>query len=90
MRRCAGYLKTLIQVAAFVIFLLQMVFAVQKYTSKPTVTSLGTKSLKDLDTPVSVSVCKIYQFDYERAKSIGYKHNTHFISGQISTGKYIF
>ena len=88
MRRCAGYLKTLIQVVAFVIFVVQMVFAVQKYTSKPTVTSLGTKSLKDLDNPVLVSVCKIPQFDYERANSIGYRHNSHFFSGQISTGKY--
>ena len=89
MRKCVGYLKTVIQVAAFVIFVVQMVFAVQKYNSKPTVISLGTKSLKDLDKPVLVSVCKTSQFNYERAAKIGYKYHVHFFSGQISTGNII-
>ena len=89
MRRSLGYLKTLIQGVAFVIFFVQIVYAVLKYTSKPTVTALGTKSLKDLDKPVLVSVCKASQFDYERAAQIGYEVPSEFFSGQISTGKHL-
>ena len=89
MRRSLGYLKTLIQGVAFVIFFVQIIFAVLKYNSKPTVTSLKTKSLKDLDKPVLVSVCKTSQFNYERAAKIGYKYHVHFFSGQISTGNII-
>ena len=59
MKKCTGYLKVFIQVVAFVIFVLQMIFAVQKYNRRPTVTSLGTKILKDLDKPVEVAVCKL-------------------------------
>ena len=88
MRRSLGYIKTLIQGVAFVIFFVQIIFAVLKYTSKPTVTYLKTKSLKDLDKPVLVSVCKESQFDYERAAKIGYQFQDDFFSGQISTGKH--
>mgnify|MGYP001200941736 FL=1 len=88
MRRSLGYLKTLIQGVAFVIFFVQIVFAVLKYNSKPAVISLKTKSLKDLDKPVLVSVCKESQFDYERAAKIGYQFQDDFFSGQISTGKH--
>ena len=86
MKKCAGYLTTLVQGIAFVIFVVQMIFAVQKYQSKPTVSSQGTKSLSDLITPVAVAVCKLSQFDHDRAAEIGYKFQDHVFSGQISTG----
>ena len=88
MERCSGYLKILIQGAAVVIFVLQMILAVQKYQSKPTVTSLGTKPLQTLNKPVDVAVCKMSQFDFERAASIGYKYQINFFSGQLNTGKF--
>ena len=85
--RCAGYLKMLIQGGAFVIFVVQMIFAVQKYISKPTMTSMGTKSLSDLDKKVLVAICKLSQFDYKRAPIIGYKYQNDFFSGQLIEGK---
>ena len=87
MERCAGYLHVLIKAAAFVFFALQMIFAIEKYNRGPTVTSLGTKSLKDLEKPIDVAVCKLSQFDYEKAASIGYKWQIHFFSGQLCRGK---
>ena len=87
MKRCASYLKTLIQWAAFVIFAVQMIFAVQKYQQKPTVSSLGTKHLSELNKVIHVVVCKISQFDYARARSIGYDSQIEFFSGQLNTGK---
>ena len=87
MMRCAGYLKVFIQGGAFIIFLVQMVFAVRKYNSAPTVSSMGTKSLLDLDKNVLVAICKLSQFDYERSPSIGYRWQIDFFSGQLNTGK---
>ena len=87
MMRCTRYLKTLIQGAAFVVFVLQMHFAVQKYQRRPTVSSLGTKRLSELNKVVNVGVCKLSQFDYERAASIGYDSQIEFFSGQLNTGK---
>ena len=64
-----------------------MIAAVQKYNSKPTSTSLGTKSLSNLDKNVLVAICKLSQFDYERAPTFGYKRQSDFFSGQLSTGR---
>ena len=63
-----------------------MIIAVQKYNKKPAFTSLGTKRLQDLDKPILVAVCKLSQFDYANALSIGYKRQTDFFSGQLNTG----
>ena len=87
MKRCADYLTNLVKGIALLIFVVQMIFAVQKYQSKPTVSSQGTKSLLDLKNPIAVAVCKLNQFDHERAAGIGYKYQDHVFSGQISTGK---
>ena len=87
MKSCASHLKTLIQWAAFVIFVVQMIFAVQKYQQKPTVSSLGTKHLSELNKAVLVVICKISQFDFDRASSIGYNTQIEFFSGRLNTGK---
>ena len=88
MENYSGHLRTLIQGAAFVIFVLQMIYAVQKYYSQPIVTSMGSKSLEDVANPVIIAVCKMSQFDYVRAASIGYTRQTYFFSGILTKGKF--
>ena len=85
--RFATYLKILVQGAAVEFFVLQIVYAVQEYKDKPTLSSFSTHSLQSLDKPVDVTVCKTSQFDYDRAPRIGYKYQTDVFSGQIDTGR---
>ena len=87
MKRFSGYLRIIIQGLASTIFVLQMEIAVQKYYSKPTVTSLGEKHLSHLNKPVAIAVCKLKQFDHDRLQSIGYKWESLFFSGQLNAGK---
>ena len=87
MKRYSGHLRQIIQGVALAIFLMQMEFALQKYYSKPTVTSLGVKHLSHLNKPVAIVVCKLKQYDHDRLQSIGYKWESLFFSGQLNAGK---
>ena len=69
-------LRTLVHVVAFTFLALQMVFAVQKYIAKPTMTSPGTKPFSSLTKPLQITVCKVRQFNYTRAAELAYSSTT--------------
>ena len=73
--------KTLVEVVAFAAFSLQMILALQHYMEKPTMSSVGTKSLSALDKPLILAVCKQSQFDYSRASEMGYKYSISYLTG---------
>ena len=75
-------LKIILQIVAFVIFSLQMIFAIQKYNAAPTMVSESSKTISNLDKPMLVVICKLNQFDYARARSMGYKSSTPYLSGE--------
>ena len=79
------HLKTLVQIVALAIFVVQMSFALQKYTNldKPLMSSPGSKTLSALQKPLYVTVCKTSQFNYTHSEDISYRSPRGFIYGQI-------
>ena len=74
MERWVSRLKALIQGVASVIFVLQMIYAVQKYYSQPIVTSMGSKSLEDVANPVIV-LTDLVRHDVDEPSIQLYKKN---------------
>ena len=85
--RCSHVLKATILGLCLAVSIIQIGFAIDKVLSKPTMTSSGTVSLKALDQPISISVCKNNQLNYTRSLSIGYSHPYLLFSGNISLGE---
>ena len=72
-------IKSLVQAAALVFFVLQMVFAVQKYLDKPTMRSPATKPFVTYEKLMLISVCKASQFNYNN--DIGYNRMGDYVKG---------
>ena len=66
-------MKKIIQSVAAVLFMVQLMFAVQKYLSRPLMTSPGSRPLSTLERPVIITVCKNSQFDYDQVKNLKIK-----------------
>ena len=62
-------MRTLVQLIAAGFFLLQLVFAVQKYVSKPTMISEGSGTVSDLGKPLTITVCQDNQYNQTQAKN---------------------
>ena len=84
--RCSAFLKVTIQGICLALFIVQIIFAVNKVISKPIMSSVETKDLKSLEQPVIISVCKTSQFDEVRSNNIGYYSTYHLFSGNVSFG----
>ena len=80
MREVQG-LKTLVLVIAICIFSVQMMYALQRYMSGPTMITGGTKRLSSLNKPIQVTVCKTGQFNYTVAPLLGYKLKGDYVAG---------
>ena len=80
----AKVLKALVQIAAIVIFSLQMILAIQKYMERPTMSSPGTKTSSALDKSLVAAICKQSQFVYSRADELGYKWSINYLSGETN------
>ena len=76
--------KSLVQTLAFVFFIMQMIFAIRNYLTKPTMSSPGHKSLMNLGKSILIAVCKNEQFDFSRASELGYKSSTDFWNGKTT------
>ena len=76
--------RTMVLVVAFVFFSLQMIFALNKYLAKPSMSSPGHKAFTNLDKPMLISVCKASQFNYTKASKIGYHWATDYLAGVTS------
>ena len=77
------HLKTLVQIVALAIFVVQMSFALQKYLDKPLMSSPGSKTLSALQKPLYITVCKTSQFNYTHSEDISYRSSRSFFYGQI-------
>ena len=75
------YTKRAVKTVALVIFTIQMIFALQKYISNPSMSLLGTKTLSSMDKSMMISVCKSSQFNYSRAQVLGYNWASDFLAG---------
>ena len=75
-------IKRVLQIGAFIIFVLQMISALSKYSAAPTMVSGGRKVMSTLDLPILVTICKTSQFDYARSPLIGYRSSTPFLTGE--------
>ena len=82
MADCWNNLKSLVHVVAFVFFTVQLVFAVEKYMAKPTMSSPETKPFSSLNNPLQITVCKEDQFDYFRAHDLGYSNANSYLTGK--------
>ena len=80
----AKHLKKFVQMVALVIFVVQMVVALQKYLEQPLMSSPGTKTLLTLKKPLAITVCRTGQFNYDYAKELTYNGSQHFYRGMIS------
>ena len=81
-------IKMVIQGVAILFFALQIGTAIQRYLSKPTMTSPGTKSLSKMNnTYMLITVCKINQLDYTLLASFGYNTSRNFLSGKLNHKK---
>ena len=79
-------LKTFVQVLALVFFSLQMLMAIRKYLTKPSMNSPTNKPLTSLQRPIFIAVCKESQFQYGLARNLGYGSSTAFLTGTTSDG----
>ena len=73
-------LRTTIQTAAFLLFIYQMIEAILKYKSGPIVNDMTTVKLTPKDAP-TMFICNTNQFDYERARLVGYSKVTELLQG---------
>ena len=84
MARKVQLLKYALQVAAFVIFLVQMSFALQKYFSKPSMKAGKTKNIMSVASPILITICKIDQWDMDVFEQIGYGKASSYYKGKTS------
>ena len=77
-------LKRFLQIVAFIICSLQIIFALLKYNAAPTMVSGGSKTLSNLEKPILITICKTSQFNYDRSPLIGYRSSTSFLTGKHS------
>ena len=78
-------MKWVIQAISFFLFSWQMLKAWQEYQSEPTMVSKGTKTLFGLNKPLLLTVCRLYQFDDDKASQLGYDGFTDFVTGVIDS-----
>ena len=74
-------LKKLVQLTAFVLFVIQIIGALQKYVNPPVASSPSLQALESLNRPVLVSVCRNSQFNYTHAEALSYNTSTNFFKG---------
>ena len=89
MARKVQLLKYALQVAALVIFLVQMSFALQKYFSKPSMKSGKTKNIMSVTSPILITICKINQWDKYVFEQIGYDFASSYYKGKTSNASII-
>ena len=85
----ATHLKKFIQTVAFVIFIVLMAFALQKYFDQPLMSSPSFKTLSTLKRSLAVAVCKTSQFNYTYARELTYMGSGTFFRGHISNTSYL-
>ena len=81
--------KTLVSVLAFILFLVQMVYAFNNYLEKPTMQSTGTRPFSSLDRPLTLAVCRLDQFDSLQSLGKGYALNGDFLHGKLANDSMI-
>ena len=84
MARKVQLLKYALQVAALIIFLVQMSFALQKYFSKPSMKAGKTKNIMSVASPILITICKIDQWDQNIFEQIGYPSEGSYYKGKTS------
>ena len=77
-------IKWLVQATALAIFVAQMIFAIQKYTSEPTVISVGSKPYTNLGRKIQITMCKTGQYLYENSNKLGYELKEDYVGGVIA------
>ena len=73
--------KNLVHAIALVFFIIQMMFAFNKYLAKPTMQTTETRPFATMDKPLILAVCMQDQFNYTLALAMGYGRNNEFLSG---------
>ena len=73
--------RHLVYVAATVFLVIQMVVAIAKYRARLTMRSPEMATLSKFKKPLLFTVCKLDQFNYWKAKALGYSRADDFLSG---------
>ena len=63
-----------------------MIFAITKYVSNPTVSTITHKQFREVRPPPVVTICPVNQFDWFAAKELGYTFKSDFLTGKVSKG----
>ena len=78
-----NFLRTLVQMIAFAIFVYQMQHSIKQYVEKPIVQVSSTTSIDNIKMPI-IYVCQNDQYDYTVSNFYGYEWMSHFFGGQLS------
>ncbi len=76
-------LRTFFQFFAFAFFIFQMQQAFNKYASKPKVRETSMERLNEIQKPL-MYICQEDQFNYTKAKQMGYESNSGYLSGLLN------
>ena len=76
-------LRKIFQIIAFGVFIFQMHQAIMKYVSKPIVTEKSSEATTNIQKPL-IYVCQDNQFNYSRARELGYLGQTYFLVGEVN------
>ncbi len=74
--------RIFVKIIAFGTFLFQMQNSLRHYLDKPVVQQKSTIKYSDVKKPV-LYICQVGQFNYTKAKEVGYQDLTMFASGQL-------
>ena len=75
--------RQIICLTALIVFVVQMVLALQRYADDPTVFSTGTKDILDIKELPRITICPPPVFDYDSALKMGYTGKTAFFEGKV-------
>ena len=83
MARKGKLLKHALRVIAFVIFVVQMAFALDKYFSKPSMVAGKTMNIMSVESPILITICKVDQVDLDTLEKYGYTNEEDYYGGNV-------
>ena len=77
------FARRIFQIFAFAMFIFQIQNSIRKFLTKPIVQQTSTRSFDNIEKPF-IYVCQEGQFNYTKAKDIGYRSLTEFTMGKLN------
>ena len=78
-----SYVRRIFQIMAFAMFVFQIQNSIRKFLTNPVVEQTSTISFDNIEKPL-IYVCQEGQFNYTKARDIGYRSLTEFTMGKLN------